>query len=172
MKVKVMYAPRRQVITPSSPYFSKFILQLDRRTLCLHNLTKYGSFFNHASLPSTALILPSSITTIPYLLRDFKGSSNDWMLAQTRLHNSPLPQIFIRPFDNPFVLLSDYREAQDILMRRKEWDRNDWSIALLSGNAPQHHISMKTGQTWKAHRSLLQDLVTPKFLEMVETVNI
>lgn len=57
-------------------------------------------------------------------------------------------------------------------MRRKEWDRSDWSIALLSGVGPQHHINMKTGPVWKAHRRLLQDLMTPKFLKNVAAENI
>jgi hypothetical protein len=114
----------------------------------------------------------SLLGDIPSLLQDAKGSPMDWMLAQTRRHTGPICQIFIRPLGKPFVLLSDFREAQDIMMRRKEWDRSDWSIDLLRGVAPMHHINMKTGMVWKAHRRLLQDLMTPKFLNKVATRNI
>jgi hypothetical protein len=123
-------------------------------------------------IPHNPAAAGSLLGDIPSLLRDAKGSPMDWMIAQTRSHAGPVCQIFIRPFGKPFVLLSDFREAQDIMMRRKEWDRSDWSIDILRGIAPQHHINMKMGTAWKAHRRLLQDLMTPKFLNKVAAPNI
>ncbi|GJC80907.1 cytochrome P450 monooxygenase TRI13 [Colletotrichum liriopes] len=57
-------------------------------------------------------------------------------------------------------------------MRRKEFDRSDMTIDLLSGEIPQFHINLKTGPEWKGHRRLLQDLMTPQFLNRVAAPNI
>lgn len=96
----------------------------------------------------------------------------DWLLDQGRRHSGPVCQLFLRPFSKPFVLISDFREAQDVMLRRKEWDRSDYSIELLGGMAPYHHINQKTGPVWKAHRRLLQDLMMPAFLHKVAAPNI
>ncbi|KAI9902089.1 hypothetical protein N3K66_003906 [Trichothecium roseum] len=108
---------------------------------------------------------------IPSMLRDERGAM-DWLLAQSQRHSGPVCQLFLRPFGRPFVLLSDFREAQDIMMRRKEWDRSDYSIEIFSGQAPEHHINKKTGPAWKSHRRLLQDLMMPTFLKGVAAPNI
>lgn len=130
-------------------------------------------------------LLPKPITGIPYnpeavrcllgdapaMMRDERGPM-DWLLDQGRRHSGPICQLFLRPFSKPFVLISDFREAQDIMLRRKEWDRSDYSIELLGGQAPYHHINQKTGPVWKAHRRLLQDLMMPAFLHRVAAPNI
>jgi hypothetical protein len=65
------------------------------------------------------------------------------------------------------VELSDFRESQDILMRRKEFDRSKTMGELFSGVIPEHHIIKPTNAEWKAHRRLLQDLMLPPFLNHV-----
>lgn len=132
-------------------------------------------------------LLPKPISGIPYnveatssLLGDiprFKKETNgsnlfEWMIKQTRVHRSPIIQAFIEPFRNPTIVLVDFREGQDILMRRKEFDRSDFSIDALGGEAPKFHINLKTGPEFKAHRRLLQDLMSPKFLHEVAAPNI
>lgn len=96
------------------------------------------------------------------------SKSNDicaWLLRQTQKRDSPLYQVFIRPFSKPSVLLTDYWEASDIVLRRfREFDRTHFTHDVFSGVLPDHHIHMPTGPRWKAHRRLLQDLMTPKFL--------
>jgi cytochrome P450 len=130
-------------------------------------------------------LLPKPIPGIPYnpeavrcllgdapsMMRDERGPM-DWLLDQGRRHSGPICQLFLRPFSKPFVLISDFREAQDVMLRRKEWDRSDYSIELLGGQAPYHHINQKTGPVWKAHRRLLQDLMMPAFLHRVAAPNI
>lgn len=111
----------------------------------------------------------SILGDLPSLLRDPDGMF-DWMVKQTARHpDSPLVQVFLQPFGRrPFVLMADFRESQDILVRRgREWDRSDWTVDLFSGLLPMHHINLKTGAQWKAHRRLLQDLMTPSFLNGV-----
>ncbi|OLN85759.1 Steroid 21-hydroxylase [Colletotrichum chlorophyti] len=91
-----------------------------------------------------------------------------WMALQTERLRSPIVQVFIRPFSAPRVVLCDFRETQDILLRRqKEFDRSDIQGDLFEPLVPDHHIHMKTNSTFKAHRKLLQDLMTPAFLNQV-----
>lgn len=129
--------------------------------------------------------LPKPIPGIPYneeaaqsLLGDLPAmirseqSPNDWMLSQSKKLKSPVSQVFIRPFGKPFVLISDYRESVDIMMRRKEFDRSDFSFEILGTQFPDNHINMKTGPGFKAHRRLLQDLMTPPFLNEIAAPNI
>ncbi|KAL8284971.1 hypothetical protein RB597_002178 [Gaeumannomyces tritici] len=111
----------------------------------------------------------SMLGDLPSLLRD-KDGMFEWMVKQAARHpDSPLVQVFLQPFGGrPAVLLTDFRESQDIMVRRgREWDRSDWTIDLLGALLPKHHVNLKTGPEWKAHRRLLQDLMTPSFLDRV-----
>ncbi|KAM5350984.1 hypothetical protein ACJ41O_003707 [Fusarium nematophilum] len=125
-------------------------------------------------IPYNAEAASSVLGDVPTMIRETgDGSSTEWILAQPKRHPGPMCQVFLQPLGKPFVLLSDYREAQDIFLRRThEWDRSEFSIEILSGAGPSHHINMKTGPEWKAHRRLLQDLMTPAFLHNVAAPNI
>ncbi|CAN9321110.1 unnamed protein product [Alternaria sp. RS040] len=91
-----------------------------------------------------------------------------WMALQTRQLGSPIVQLFIRPFSAPRVVLCDFQETQDILLRRgKEFDRADLQGDLFRPLVPNHHIMLKTDAVFKAHKKLLQDLMTPAFLNEV-----
>lgn len=122
-------------------------------------------------IPYNPEALKSILGDVPDLMADDRGAM-DWLLEQSRRHQGPICQVFLRPFSKPYVLLSDFREAEDIMLRRREWDRSDYSIDLLGGQAPYHHINQKTGPVWKAHRRLLQDLMQPRFLNQVAAPNI
>ncbi|KAK2606524.1 hypothetical protein N8I77_005267 [Diaporthe amygdali] len=92
----------------------------------------------------------------------------DWLTLQAKELDSPIFQIFTRPLGRPIVVVNDFRETQDILMRRgKEFDRSFIAIDIFKGIVPNHHIVQKTNATWKGHRRLLQDLMSPGFLEGV-----
>ncbi|KAK1598836.1 cytochrome P450 [Colletotrichum navitas] len=93
-------------------------------------------------------------------------------MAAGKRRNSPIFQVFLVPFAKLAVVISDFREAQDILMRRKEFDRSDWTIDNLNGETPQFHINLKTGPEWKGRRRLLQNLMTSAFLSSVAAPNI
>lgn len=49
----------------------------------------------------------------------------DWMTAQTEKLNSPIVQLFLKPFSRPIVVVTDHREIQDVVLRRaKDFDRS------------------------------------------------
>lgn len=124
-------------------------------------------------IPYNVEATSSLLGDIPRFQQETKGSNLfKWLIGQTRAHQTPIFQAFIEPLRKPTVVLVDFREGQDILMRRKEFDRSDFSIDILSGEAPTFHINLKTGPEWKAHRRLLQDLMSPKFLHEVAAPNI
>lgn len=125
-------------------------------------------------IPYNPEAVNSLLGDIPAMIRENSDSSGaEWIVAQAKKHPGPLCQLFMQPLGKPFLLLSDYREAQDVMLRRSnEWDRSDWSIEMLSGVGASHHINMKAGPAWKAHRRLLQDLMTPAFLHTVAAPNI
>ncbi|KAM0327597.1 hypothetical protein ACHAQA_005890 [Verticillium albo-atrum] len=107
----------------------------------------------------------SLITDIPALIRSPTGLS--YLTSLPSIHQNPLCQVSLKPFSQPYLLLTDYREAHDILLRRREWDRSDYSISLLGGIAPRHHINLKHGPAWSAHRRILADTMSPGFLHDV-----
>lgn len=125
-----------------------------------------------AGIPYNSSALQSILGDIPAMAKESNGNLMHWMASQAQRHSSPIIQLFITPFGKPSLVVSDFREAQDILMRRKEFDRSDWSIAMLGGDVPNFHINLKMGAEWKSHRRLLQDLMTPRFLRGVAAPNI
>ncbi|KAK9420238.1 hypothetical protein SUNI508_06507 [Seiridium unicorne] len=102
------------------------------------------------------------------------GRPRTWMGAQPARHNSALVQVFLAPLSKPMLVLSDFRECQDILLRRgKEWDRGGRNLSALGGVIPNHHIGMKTSSPqFKANRELVKDLMTPNFLNTVSAPEI
>ncbi|KAF9870335.1 cytochrome P450 [Colletotrichum karsti] len=104
---------------------------------------------------------------IPKLRKELPHSAFAWMSKQGHGSGSPLFQVWLGPFAKPTVILSDFREGQDIMMRRKEFDRSDAFAHNVGGEAGTFHVTLKTGSEWKAHRRLLQDLMTPAFLNGV-----
>lgn len=106
----------------------------------------------------------SLLGDIPQSKKESPGNIFNWISAQSRRHNSPIFQIWLGPFTKPAVVVADFREGQDILLRRKKFDRSNFMSSVLSGEANSFHITLKTGPQWKAQRRLLQDLMTPAFL--------
>ncbi|CAI0652143.1 unnamed protein product [Colletotrichum noveboracense] len=114
----------------------------------------------------------SLLGDIPQIKKESPGNIFNWISVQSRRHNSPIFQIWLGPFTKPAVVVADFREGQDILLRRKEFDRSNFMSSVLSGEANSFHITLKTGPQWKAQRRLLQDLMTPAFLHRVAAPNI
>jgi hypothetical protein len=85
-------------------------------------------YFSYRSL------LPKPLPGIPYNVNASKrilgdlvdvlalGSTGkplkEWIMSLTRKHNSPIVQLFFGPFSPGVVVLSDYRETRDIMLRR------------------------------------------------------
>ncbi|EXF75534.1 cytochrome P450 monooxygenase [Colletotrichum fioriniae PJ7] len=92
-----------------------------------------------------------------------------WVAAQTENLKSPIIQLFMRPLSPPTVIVTDFREAEDISMRRyKEFDRTDFLRYISQPLMPQFHMMMKSDDPmFKRQRKWLQDLMTPTFLNGV-----
>ena len=52
------------------------------------------------------------------------GTLSQWIAQQATEFESPVFQLILRPIGKPWVVASDFREAQDVLVRRTgEFDR-------------------------------------------------
>jgi hypothetical protein len=101
----------------------------------------------------------------PDMLREISvtGEFGTWCARQVKKMDSPVCQVFIRPFSKPTVLVADFRESRDILMRRREFDKSKFisdGMACL-GN---FHGLFQTGERFRSNRKLVQDLMTSSFL--------
>lgn len=146
--------------------------------LLLASLTVLAFIFRQWALPKPIPGIPHRADAVTSVLGDFtaigkyvasaKVTYFDWLIEQSKELGSPIFQIFPQPLGPPTVVLNDFREAQDILMRRgKEFDRGYNLFDLFRGIIPDHHIVQKTNAVWKSHRRLLQDLMSPGFLDGV-----
>lgn len=91
------------------------------------------------------------------------GEFRVWCTKQVKKMDSPICQIFIRPFSKPWILLADFRESKDILMRRKEFDKSSFLSDGMACMGSFHGI-YATGAKFKSNRQLIQDLMTTSFL--------
>lgn len=92
-----------------------------------------------------------------------------WFPSQVTAIESPIIQVFLRPFGKPWVVIADARESHDILTRRTiEFDRGTTPKDVLGGILPEHHVTMASADPrFKANRNLVNHLMTPKFVEDV-----
>jgi hypothetical protein len=129
--------------------------------------------------------LPKPIPGIPYNKTSAKGLFGDipdmishvsrtgdlwgWFAKQAVKIDSPIFQLWVRPFGRPWVVIYDFQESQDILLRRtKEFDRSAFFGDIFAGPAPHHHIAKRSlDPEFKYNRALLKDLMTPGFLHQV-----
>ncbi|KAK4948290.1 hypothetical protein LTR10_012824 [Elasticomyces elasticus] len=82
--------------------------------------------------------------------------------------DSPVIQLFLRPFGRPWVVIADFREAHDILARRsREFDRSDFFGDLFVNLLPGNQVHMKTGDGWRFNRRLMADTMSNSFLQNV-----
>lgn len=96
-----------------------------------------------------------------------------WMVEQNIKLQSPIVQLFVRPLAKPWVVIADFQEAQDVLVRRtKEFDKSIWFKDVAGAVMPESHIFMRTTPRFKQHRRLIQDIMTPAFLHNVAALNI
>ncbi|KAK2614765.1 hypothetical protein N8I77_001567 [Diaporthe amygdali] len=83
----------------------------------------------------------------------------DWMTAQGEKLNSPIVQLFLKPFSQPTVFITDPREAQDMVLRRaKDFDRSVFFYV------PNHHLVQPTNEKFRQGRRLLADTMATGFL--------
>ncbi|KAF4974090.1 hypothetical protein FZEAL_8963 [Fusarium zealandicum] len=132
------------------------------------------------------LALPKPLPGIPYNteaaksvlgdLPEFRAAPDrrEWWAKQAVKHQSPLVQVFLRPFGRPWVFLADHYEASDICMRHlKQFDRSYQTTAVFSGVTPSHHIGMRSNDPrFKKNKELIRDLMSASFLHEVSAPQI
>lgn len=91
------------------------------------------------------------------------GEFRVWCAKQVKQMKSPICQVFIRPFSKPWILLADFRESKDILMRRREFDKSSFLAQGMACMGSFHGI-YTTGDKFRSNRQLIQDLMTTSFL--------
>lgn len=107
---------------------------------------------------------------IPTMMSNFSKTKEvtDWMQKHFVNLDSPIIQLFISPFGGPTIFIADFRESQDIMMRRgKEFDRSNSFKDTFSGLLPYHHIIMDTDEKLKKQKRFLADSMLPSFLNEV-----
>ncbi|RYO92688.1 hypothetical protein DL766_000992 [Monosporascus sp. MC13-8B] len=98
----------------------------------------------------------------------------DLYIETARLTKSPISQVFFLPFKRPMVIVSDFREAQDLVTARcKDLERGAFNNETFGGVTPEHFISMNTSDPrFKVTRALTNDLMTPRFINEVSAPEI
>ncbi|KAF7191952.1 Cytochrome P450 monooxygenase [Pseudocercospora fuligena] len=112
-----------------------------------------------------------------------------FLAKRSRELNSPIIQVFMRPFSRPWVVLTDGREyvvptqqakggcltqfrAMDIMTRRgREFDRSNFFGDLLISLVPNNQGTMLTNDQWRWNRKLVADVMDSRFLETVAAHN-
>jgi cytochrome P450 len=129
-------------------------------------------------------LLPKPIQGIPYNRHAAKRILGDgpeamqhigktkqvfsFLAEQLVKHNSPIIQLFMRPGGRPWVIISDFRESQDIMVRRtREFDRSDFFGDIFVATIPENQVTMKTNDVWRTHRRVMGDTMSPSFLNNV-----
>jgi hypothetical protein len=105
--------------------------------------------------------------------KDIQGM-RPWFLEQAHRHNSAITQLFLGPFSKPAILLSDYREVNDILSHRDAVDfKRGKKVDVFSGLLPHAHPAMETfDPRFRESRDLVRDLMAPTFLNNVRAQRI
>lgn len=108
---------------------------------------------------------------IAHLKRTKEMSS--FAFGQCRKLKSPIIQLFLRPFSQPFIFLNDPREIEDILLRRiREFDRAPTTIDYFKPLLPNASIVKVSDSSFKEQRRLWQDVMSPQFLRTVVAKNV
>ncbi|RYP77481.1 hypothetical protein DL769_003391 [Monosporascus sp. CRB-8-3] len=96
------------------------------------------------------------------------ASIRPWFLEQAHRHVSAITQIFLGPFAQPAILISDFREVNDILMHREADFKRGKKVDVFSGILPHAHPAMETfDPRFESTRDLVRDVMTPSFLHSV-----
>ncbi|KAF4536396.1 Cytochrome p450 monooxygenase [Lasiodiplodia theobromae] len=97
-----------------------------------------------------------------------------WLTSRATRHQSPIVQVFIKPFSHPWVIVTDPFESHDILVRRtKEFDRSSFFGEILSGIMPEQHSWYKSNTAlFKQNRNLINHLMAPTFINEVSAPDV
>lgn len=99
-----------------------------------------------------------------------KGESfRTWFLGQAHRHNSAITQVFLGPLSKAAVIVSDYREVNDILSHRDAVDfKRGRKVDAFRGILPHAFPAMETfDPEFQSSRNLARDLMTSSMLYTV-----
>lgn len=110
-------------------------------TLALYSavILAVGYFLYRAALPKPIPGIPYNEAAAKHILGDAPGllealtktgTMLDWLVSQLVDRNEPVMQLFLRPLGKPFVVISDFRETQDICVRRSRYLMSHGNIKL------------------------------------------
>lgn len=116
-------------------------------------------------IPYNSGVQNSIFGDIPNVMKEV-GASNEfmaWCVKQIEKQRSSMSQIFIMPFGKPWVLMADFGESKDILLRRKEFTRAQFATNALTPMG-HFHAGLPKGPGLDTTRQWKSDLTTPNFL--------
>ncbi|RGP73143.1 trichothecene efflux pump [Fusarium longipes] len=145
-------------------------ISLGLAVLAFYLLYKWALPKPISNIPYNHPALHSLFGDIPAMIRETKARDQthmDWIIQQMKNLESPIIQLFLSPLHRPTVILADFRETQDIMLRRKDFDRSTNIRGLLEDVIPDHHIYQQTNSVFRAHRKLVQDVMLPSFIQKV-----
>lgn len=121
-----------------------------------------GIPYNAASARS---ILGDTLSIKSHIAKTDGGTFKTYAVQMMRDYNTPLIQVFLRPFSKPILVLGDYQEAYDIFTRRsREFDRSYNVGNMFQGIIPRNHFLLRTNAAWKAQRKLVLASMNDSFL--------
>ncbi|PTB37048.1 hypothetical protein M441DRAFT_175388 [Trichoderma asperellum CBS 433.97] len=112
---------------------------------------------------------------VPRALSHYKntGEMMSFLAQKCQELNSPMIQVFMRPFGRPWVIMCDGREAQDIMSRRgREFDRGDMFRDFFAAIIPHQQSVLPTNDQWRHNRRLVADTMSVPFLNNVATYRV
>lgn len=114
----------------------------------------------------------SLLGNAPELLNFAKNNNGNivpWFFKKLTEKNAPMVQVWIKPLQPPAIIISDYMEIEDLMVRRtKEFNRGKAFQWLFGQVSPEFHITKPSGSPeYKRSMHLIRDLMTPKFLNEV-----
>ncbi|KAI0537484.1 cytochrome P450 [Xylaria digitata] len=90
-----------------------------------------------------------------------------WLTSLTVRHQSAITQVFVKPASLPWLVVTDPFEAQDILLRRREFDRTLF-YEFIGGILPEQHGHMLSSDArYKHNRNLINHLKALTFISQI-----
>ena len=176
---------------------NRYTVQLQHTTMAIESsemLRMHSTLLPAAAVTGAALaalyalyrsLLPKPLPDIPYNKESANrffgdipdmaaaekagGRRNVWFAKLAQKHGSPIAQFFFGMGTKPGIVVADYREARDLLLRRgKELVRGHMNLDPWLGLIPGHFIAMEDDNPRiKGSRSLGKDLMGTGFLHSV-----
>lgn len=128
-----------------------------------------------AGIPYHKKSARSILGDLPRLTKSLKESQDfiKYVVEEAETFQTPIFQLFLEPFSTPLVVLADYEEARDIMLHRTgEFDRSTRIRDIFRPVVGTNQFAQGLGDTWKFHRRLVQDTMSPVFLREVAAPNL